>query len=134
LLAYNTMHHIPYEEIQYIEQQKWDVYAGKCTTLIFLDYVKHWPTFFYLTKPGIWYMFANAFLISSLQEIWNHTLIVVTNKKEIVSLPSTALVQLEGSDCVLRPRHTLATANAMTDPPCFKWGQLTPHLKQIFNQ
>jgi hypothetical protein len=22
LLAYNTMHHIPYEEIQYIEQQK----------------------------------------------------------------------------------------------------------------
>jgi hypothetical protein len=40
-------------------------------------------------------------------------LIVVTNKKEIVSLPSTALVQHEGSDCVLWLRHTLATANAM---------------------
>ncbi|WJX30763.1 hypothetical protein P8452_19265 [Trifolium repens] len=36
-------------------------------------------------------------------------LIVVTNKKEIVSLPSTTLVQHEGSDCVLSSKSAQAS-------------------------
>jgi hypothetical protein len=84
------------KRLSLLSRRKWDVNAGKCTTLVFLY---------------IYQTLANVFLISFLQETWNHTLIV----------HYSALVQLEGSDCATAMKLAQDPVAALQVPHFNKW-------------